>query len=453
MDAVDQQMLEAIARRVRTGTLDSFLAQGQGCGWCRRPVRLRGAVVSNGGGGRRLAFTSGALPDGVVLKACGSRRETRCPACATVYRDDARHLVRAGLLGGKGVEESVALHPAVFLTLTAPSFGPVHSARDGQTCQPRTTGRCHHGRPVGCHVRHGYEDEIVGAPLCPDCYGYDGAVLHNAATSELWRRTTIYVLRHLAAVLGITQKETRRRVRLSFCRVAELQRRGLVHLHAVVRADHPDSELPDEKLPDVSADQLSLACIRAARAVTVSHPLGVARWGGQLDVQVLDREGDRARKVAAYVAKYATKSSDDVGALDRPIASEADLAERDLSPHLRRMVTTAWRLGGDPGFAAFNLRQHAHTLGYGGHFLTKSRRYSTTFAALRGARADWQAARRRTDPLSSDRSELEAHWRPVGFGWANRGEAWFAGYQHRNRMDERRTAAEDRYSTTSDACS
>jgi hypothetical protein len=31
MDAVDRQMLEAIARRVRAGTLDEFLAQGQGC--------------------------------------------------------------------------------------------------------------------------------------------------------------------------------------------------------------------------------------------------------------------------------------------------------------------------------------------------------------------------------------------------------------------------------------
>lgn len=446
-------MLQAIARRVRTGTLDGFLAQGQDCGWCRRPVRLRGAVVADDGQSRRLVFTSGSLPDGVVLKACGSRRETRCPACATVYRDDARHLVRAGLLGGKGVVESVALHPAVLLTLTAPSFGPVHSARDGRTCQPRTASRCHHGRPVGCRGRHGHEDEIVGAPLCPDCYDYDGAVLHNAVTSELWRRTTIYVLRHLAAVLGITQKETRRRVRLSFCRVAEFQRRGLVHLHAVVRADHPDSELPDGELPDVTADQLSLACLRAARAVTVPHPLGLARWGSELDVQFLDREGGRARKVAAYVAKYATKSSDEAGALDRPIVSEEDLAERDLSPHLRRMVATAWRLSGDPAFAVFNLRRHAHTLGYGGHFLTKSRRYSTTFAALRGARADWQAARRHIDPLFSDRSELEAHWRAVGFGWANRGETWFAGYQHRNRTEERRAAAEDRYSTTIDAFS
>ena len=31
-------------------------------------------------------------------------------------------------------------------------------------------------------------------------------------------------------------------------------------------------------------------------------------------------------------------------------------------------------------------RQWAHMLGYGGHFLTKSRRYSVTFGHLRGER-------------------------------------------------------------------
>ena len=43
--------------------------------------------------------------------------------------------------GGKGVPESVAERPLVFLTLTAPSFGPVHSRRvaDGKVrrCRPR----------------------------------------------------------------------------------------------------------------------------------------------------------------------------------------------------------------------------------------------------------------------------------------------------------------------------
>ena len=37
-------------------------------------------------------------------------------------------------------------------------------------------------------------------------------------------------------------------------------------------------------------------------------------------------------------------------------------------------------------------------LGYGGHFLTKSRRYSVTFGQLRAARADHRRAARPPDP-------------------------------------------------------
>ncbi|MFJ3333077.1 replication initiator [Streptomyces sp. NPDC086766] len=37
----------------------------------------------------------------------------------------------------------------VFVTLTAPSFGPVHRA--GELCRPRRDrGTCEHGRPLGC---------------------------------------------------------------------------------------------------------------------------------------------------------------------------------------------------------------------------------------------------------------------------------------------------------------
>ncbi len=74
--------------------------------------------------------------------------ELRCPSCATLYRGDARHLVRAGLEGGKGVDESVANHPAVFMTLTAPGFGAVH--RETPTGVPAGTRRAVSARPPLC---------------------------------------------------------------------------------------------------------------------------------------------------------------------------------------------------------------------------------------------------------------------------------------------------------------
>jgi hypothetical protein len=45
-------------------------------------------------------------------------------------------------------------------------------------------------------------DQMVGTPMCPDCYDYDGAVLYNALAPELWRRTSIYIARYLARTLG-----------------------------------------------------------------------------------------------------------------------------------------------------------------------------------------------------------------------------------------------------------
>jgi len=75
-----------------------------------------------------------APPIGVVSgyggSPCGNRRESVCPPCSQVYKRDARQLVKAGLAGGKGVPESIAAHPCVFATLTAPSFGPVHTVAE-----------------------------------------------------------------------------------------------------------------------------------------------------------------------------------------------------------------------------------------------------------------------------------------------------------------------------------
>jgi Phage integrase family len=92
------------------------------------------------------------------------------------YRADTYQLIRAGLAGGKGVPESVAGHPCVFATFTAPSFGPVHAriiSPDGQVqrCRPRRKHAiCPHGRSLSCPHRHRQADACLGQPLCPDCY-------------------------------------------------------------------------------------------------------------------------------------------------------------------------------------------------------------------------------------------------------------------------------------------
>jgi len=79
---------------------------------------------------------------------------------AAIDKRDARQLVKAGLTGGKGIPETVAAHPCVFATFTAPSFGPVHARRmRGQTvlpCRPRRDAKmrvCPHGRDSSSYVQ------------------------------------------------------------------------------------------------------------------------------------------------------------------------------------------------------------------------------------------------------------------------------------------------------------
>jgi hypothetical protein len=169
MDPDDQAMLEALVRHGRRRQIDEFLAQGDRCGRCRCPIRLRGYAVSGRAGEETVTFSSATLPDGVVLKACGSRSEIRCPSCATIYRGDSRHLVRAGLEGGKGVDEAIALHPAVFLTLTTPGNGAVHIAKATARCHEGDfLACCSHGFSLACSISHRQQDELVGAPLCLD---------------------------------------------------------------------------------------------------------------------------------------------------------------------------------------------------------------------------------------------------------------------------------------------
>ncbi len=95
-----------------------------------------------GGDDHRVVFSSHGFPDNVLLKACGSRSELRCPSCAVLYRGDARHLVRAGLEGDKGVDEAIAAQPAVFLTLTMWwSATPLSAVLRTTWC--RMTSSCH----------------------------------------------------------------------------------------------------------------------------------------------------------------------------------------------------------------------------------------------------------------------------------------------------------------------
>ena len=266
---------------------DRWVRQVWGIGGCAHPLHLSGFTRARDSttGEITREFSSAGMPGGVVLMRCGNRRASVCPACASIYSGDIYHLVRAGLAGGKGVPGTVARHPRVFATLTAPSFGAVHSQRPGgadgkaRACHPRRSGPCQHGRPTSCRARHGDDDALLGVPLCADCYDYAGSVIWQASVGDLWSRFRTYLPRHLARLTGRSRREVREQVRLSFIKIVEYQVRGLVHVHAVVRADGMPTDGADasENAPSgvdtipppvwVSAELLSAAVASAARAV------------------------------------------------------------------------------------------------------------------------------------------------------------------------------------------
>ena len=347
--------------------------------------------------------------------ACGNRREAVCPSCSAIYKRDARQLVRAGLAGGKGVPESVAAHPCVFATLTAPSFGPVHARRErgGKVlpCRPRRDRNrrvCPHGRDISCPVRHGEDDPRLGRPMCPDCYDYRAAVLFNAVAGELWQP-----LRHLpAAPAWPGSAASPASGSASSC--GSGSSRSLNTRHAASSTSTPSSastRTPARAMrrrllgwtADLLADAIKLAAAQASALAPVAWLAGRCCCGSapRLDTRIVrEHQGDALTRdaVANYIAKYATKTADAPGLPSSRIRSVAEIQALRCPAHHRRMIETAWQLGH---------RKWAHMLGYGGHFLTKSRRYSVTFGQLRAARAAYRRAQR------YEAGQLDPWGRPV----------------------------------------
>ncbi|MGY4919931.1 replication initiator [Streptomyces sp. 900116325] len=271
-----------------------------------------------------------------------------------------------------------------------------------------------------------------------------------------------------------------RRLRVSFAKVAEYQQRGLVHFHAVIRLDGPDGNsqpTPPYATIDVLADAVRAAAARVR--VTVESDAVKRRelcWGEQLDVTEITASGADAeftdQAVAAYVAKYAIKSTDASGTLDRalfchrcqgrgatllphgtPLPCTAcdgtgqarPLPRLAVGRHVRQMIRTCWELGRLPEFADLKLWKWAHMLGFRGHFSTKSRRYSVTLGSLRDARRAWRTEQARAhadlpEP-DADTTLVVGHWNYVGSGYSP-GASLLAAHIWHSKELERQFAAE-----------
>lgn len=470
LDLPDIVAAEPVLDRLLDGTHTALAQALVAVGNCTRPIRLDGesVTIDRATGEVVGSFSSADAPLGQLYVPCGNRRAHVCPACSRTYARDTFELIRAGVVGGKTVSANVRANPLLFVTLTAPSFGRVHGVRpDGGRCRPRrsdTVETCPHGLRLACSARHDEDDAIVGAPLCPDCYDWVGAVVWQWHVPVLWRRTTTALRRALARRLGTTEGKLKDRASVQFAKVAEYQARGLVHFHALIRLDGPDG--PGSPAP-LSGEELADAVRSVAASTTAPAPPAfetdqprVLGWGRQIDVRVVTlgaadlTRTDRLEpeQVAGYLAKYATKDSGlTADHRDRPHLHRLAETCRELHGHAVRRAE--WRRAGLPTVVPLDpageqdhyalIGKWAHMLGFRGHFASKSRRYSVTLGRLRRARQRFvrlqmQAARtgqpldtrdleRRLLAEDNDETTLVVgSWTYGGTGWPRPGDAVLA---------------------------
>jgi hypothetical protein len=181
---------------------------------------------------------------------CQSTRASRCISCAETHRRDVACIGRSGAMDSPT--------GFFFVTLTAP----------GADVLPWDLSKCSHGPGVACAGPLGC---VVDAEACADW---------NGSAAQRWSWFVTYVRREFVGH------------DLQFFKTWETQKRGVLHLHAMVRCSGVVSR-------------------RRMRAVVSTCALEW-QFGRQVDVQHISGSDVRevARK-AGYCAKYASKTADE----------------------------------------------------------------------------------------------------------------------------------------------
>jgi hypothetical protein len=180
-------------------------------------------------------------------------------------------------------------------------------------------------------------------------------------------------------------------------KVVELQRRGLPHFHAVIRLDAASEPDQPPSPPDTSIGTGDFAALVRRAAVAIEIKVNgdrVLRFGDQLDIKII-RPADAgesgadisSRQIAAYLAKYVTKSVADFRILARRFSPGA-IDQLNVTDHVREILRTIVTVAEEEDYE--EMLSWVHTLGYRGHVMSKSRQFSTTMTALRERRVAWR---------------------------------------------------------------
>jgi hypothetical protein len=149
--------------------------------------------------------------------------------------------------------------------------------------------------------------------------------------------------------------------------------------------------------------------VRATAYTTPEHPIRPGcwhlTWGEQLDFRPITLTGRTGEltdtAIAGYLAKYATKSTNVTGHVSGRITTDTIRYFATKATHTGRLIALCWGLGSQPRNLTPDqaqdwkdtygkLRRWAHMLGFGGHLLTKSRRYTVTRQHLKNVRRQWR---------------------------------------------------------------
>jgi len=369
--------------------------------FCRRPVRLTSSVTDDG-----------ELLDNPVtlLTACGNRRRAVCPYCSHLYAGDAWHVAASGYRPRTAY---------LWVTLTSPSFGRVHS-------NPAPPALC------ACGELHHEHADILGTPIDPEKYDYAGAVAWNQQAGPLWQ-ASVYAIRlelrrRRADALGVRPGQLPVPP-LDYMRCFEHQARGQLHVHALIRGWPIDpATLRDLLIPSSGKSNPRRGTVHSVASGPEPVSSHGCKWGTRFDIQAIPPGDNKAVKDRmSYLAKYATKAA----------ADDVRMAQGQRKDHYERMTAATTTLltgsGSSPaGSTPANSRADilcAHgvapslcrpcrvrigNLGHGGHVLSKSRNWGTTFGKLRARRTAWAVDNR--PPLHDTVSMTGWTW--IGSGYA-----------------------------------
>ncbi len=343
-------------------------------GDCSRPIPLLRRTVNT---------KTGEVNHCEMWRRCQNRIASKCPSCSSLYRGDAIAVFRAGLMN-----EANKPRPFTLITLTAPGaevFGQVHSSHT------RTNGAV---KPCACRVRHSKGTAVLGTPINVATYNYQAAADFNAHASRLF---------------AVTKQKLERilKRKLKVIRVVEFQRRGLVHIHAVI-------------IGCLTQGSLELAT-RGGTNPRTKRQIAPAvsdswHWGRECKADVIaGGEPGRAifymNKAVSYSLKDTSSSSDAKSEHGRKMARAGSRScncglSRSECLHGEQFFDVTYWECDRSGIVSKCIKKFAYQSkqrnypcrrhriarngwGFRGHVLAKSKAWPLTFTAVRAERREW----------------------------------------------------------------